>query len=415
MKFNDYNISDEIKRTLNKLDFKRPTDIQFKSIPSILKGEDVLAIAQTGTGKTAAFAIPIINKIFNITRSKRPDGIKCLIMVPTRELAKQIEQVFKSIGKYTNVRPFALIGGVEQDPQIDALNSGVDVLIATPGRMYDMIAQGHLHLSRVQTLILDEADQMLALGFYKDIQGIQNRLPGSRQTLFFSATINEEIKKLAYTLVKNAIRIQISPKDAVSKNVTHFVAPVEMDDKRYFLEHFIKEHPENKMIVFVRTKVRAERVLKAMERVGVACVNMHSGKEQEERNEAMRAFKSGDVSVLVATDISARGVDIPNVDYVINYDLPDVPENYVHRIGRTGRGVNKGEAFAFCAPEEMPFLIEIEKLLGKRITQIEFSKKEYSDVKTFSDERNLKDLIGDIEFELDQAGVKKRSKKKKKK
>jgi len=415
MKFNDYQISDEIKKTLDKLNFKRPTDIQFKSIPSIIKGEDVLAIAQTGTGKTAAFAIPIINKIFSITRSKRPDGIKCLVMVPTRELAKQIEQVFKSIGKYTNVRAFALIGGVDQDPQIEKLNSGVDVLIATPGRMYDMIAQGHLQLSRVQTLILDEADQMLALGFYKDIQGIQGRLPGSRQTLFFSATINDEIKKLAYTLVKNAIRIQISPKDPVSKNVTHFVAPVEMDDKRYFLEHFIKEHPENKTIVFVRTKVRAERVLKAMERVGVICVNMHSGKEQEERNEAMRAFKTGNVSVLIATDVSARGVDIPNVDYVINYDLPDVPENYVHRIGRTGRGVNKGEAFSFCAPEEMNFLIEIEKLLGKRITQIEFSKKEYKDVKTFSDERNLKDLISDVEFELDQSGVKKRRKTKKKK
>lgn len=415
MKFNDYPISDEIKRTLDKLNFKRPTDIQFKSIPSIIKGEDVLAIAQTGTGKTAAFAIPIINKIFSITRSKRPDGVKCLVMVPTRELATQIEQVFKSIGKYTNVRPFALTGGVEQDPQISALNSGVDVLIATPGRMYDMIAQGHLRLSRVQTLILDEADQMLALGFYKDIQGILGHIPEGRQTLFFSATINDEIKKLAYSLVRNAIRIQISPKDPVSKNVTHFVAQVEMDDKRYFLEQFVKEHPESKVIVFVRTKVRADRVLKAMERVGVTCVNMHSGKEQADRNESMRAFKSGDVKVLIATDVSARGVDIPNVDYVINYDLPDVAENYVHRIGRTGRGRNKGEAFAFCAPEEVAYLVEIEKLLGKRISQIEFSKQEYQDVKTFSDERNLKDLIGDIEFELDQAGVKKRGKKKKKK
>lgn len=413
MKFNDYQISDKIKQTLEKLNFKRPTDIQFKSIPSIIKGEDVLAIAQTGTGKTAAFAIPIINKIYSITRSKRPDGIKCLIMVPTRELAKQIEQVFKSIGKYTNVRTFALIGGVDQDPQIKKLNSGVDVLIATPGRMYDMIAQGHLQLSRVQTLILDEADQMLALGFYKDIQGIQGRLPKNRQTLFFSATINNEIKKLAYTLVKNAIRIQISPKDPVSKNVTHFVAPIEMDDKRYFLEHFIKEHPGNKIIVFVRTKVRAERVLKAMKRVEIDCVNIHSGKDQEDRNEAMRAFKTGDMSVLIATDVSARGVDIPNVDYVINYDLPDVPENYVHRIGRTGRGVNKGEAFSFCAPEEMVFLIEIEKLLGQKIIQIEFSKQEYKDVKTFSNERNLKDIISDIEFELDQSGLKKRKKKKK--
>lgn len=415
MKFQDYNIANEIKRTLSKLKFNRPTDIQFKSIPNILKGEDMMAIAQTGTGKTAAFAIPIINKIFSITKSKRPDGIKCLIMVPTRELATQIEQVFKSFGKYTNVTPFALTGGVDQEPQIQKLNSGVDVLIATPGRMFDLIAQGHLRLSRVQTLILDEADQMLALGFYKDIQGVLGHLPESRQTLFFSATINEEIKKLAYTLVRNAIRIQISPKDPVSKNVTHYVATVEMDDKRFFLEHFVKEHPEDKILVFVRTQVRAERVVKAMERVDIQCVSMHGGKDQSDRNEAMRAFKSGDVPILIATDVSARGVDIPNVNYVINYDLPDVAENYVHRIGRTGRGKNKGEAFSFCASEEVNYLVEIEKFLGKRINQIEFSKKEYDDVKTFSDARELKDLIGDIEFELDHAGLKKKKAKKKNK
>lgn len=415
MKFQDYNIADEIKRTLNKLNFKRPTDIQFKSIPSIIKGEDVLAIAQTGTGKTAAFAIPIINKIFSITKSKRPDGIKCLIMVPTRELATQIEQVFKSFGKYTNVTSFALTGGVDQEPQIQKLNSGVDVLIATPGRMFDLIAQGHLKLSRVQTLILDEADQMLALGFYKDIQGVLGHLPESRQTLFFSATINEEIKKLAYTLVRNAIRIQISPKDPVSKNVTHYVATVEMDDKRFFLEHFIKEHPEAKILVFVRTQVRAERVLKAMERVGITCVNMHGGKEQADRNESMRVFKTGEVPILIATDVSARGVDIPNVSYVINYDLPDVAENYVHRIGRTGRGKNKGEAFSFCAKEEVNYLVAVEQFLGKRINQIELTKREYEDVKTFSDARELKDLIGDIEFELDHAGIKKKKPKKKNK
>lgn len=415
MKFNDYPIADEIKRSLAKLDFKRPTDIQFKSIPSILRGEDVLAIAQTGTGKTAAFAIPIINKVYATTQKSRPDGIKCLVMVPTRELAVQIESVFKAIASNTNVRAFALTGGVDQDPQIDKLETGVDILITTPGRMFDMLAQDHLKLNRVQTLILDEADQMLALGFYKDIIGILGRLTESRQTLFFSATINAEIKKLAYSLVNNPIRIQLSPKDPVSKNVTHFVTSVEMDDKRYFLEHFIKEHPENKTLVFVRTQVRAERVLKAMERVGLSCLNMHGGKDQAERDHAMQEFKSGACKVLIATDISARGVDIPNVDYVINYDIPDVPENYVHRIGRTGRGRNKGEAFALCAPEEVNSLVEIEKFLGKRITQIEISKQQSEDLKTFSDDRGLKDVISDIEFELDQAGLKKYKKKKKKK
>lgn len=412
MKFSDYNIADEIKRTLEKLDFKRPTDIQYKSIPPIIKGEDLLAIAQTGTGKTAAFAIPIVNKIFSITKSSRPDGVKCLVMVPTRELAAQLEGVFKSIAKYTNVKTFAITGGVDQEPQIKKLNSGVDVLITTPGRMFDLIAQGHLRLNRVQTLILDEADQMLALGFYKDIQDVLGHLPKNRQTLFFSATINEEIKKLAYSLVRNAIRIQISPKDPVTKNVTHYVAQVEMDDKRYFLEHFIKEHAENKTLVFVRTQVRADRVLKAMERVGITAVNIHGGKDQKERNESMQLFKSGKVPILIATDLSARGVDIPNVDYVINYDLPDVAENYVHRIGRTGRGRQKGEAFSFCAEEETKYLVEIEKFIGKRISQIEFTKQEYADVKTFSDERGIKDLIGDIEFELDNAGLKKKKKKK---
>lgn len=201
MKFNDYPIADEIKKSLAKLDFKRPTDIQFKSIPSILRGEDVLAIAQTGTGKTAAFAIPIINKVFATTQRSRPDGIKCLVMVPTRELAVQIESVFKEIASNTNVRPYALTGGVDQEPQINKLETGVDILITTPGRMFDMLAQGYLKLNRVQTLILDEADQMLALGFYKDIIGIIGRLSESRQTLFFSATINAEIKKLAYSLV----------------------------------------------------------------------------------------------------------------------------------------------------------------------------------------------------------------------
>ncbi|HGY12399.1 MAG TPA: DEAD/DEAH box helicase, partial [Desulfobacterales bacterium] len=266
MKFDTYHISSTLKRNLSGLGFKRPTDIQYKAIPSIMKGEDVLAIAQTGTGKTAAFAIPIIDKIHRTKKSKQSWGIKCIIMVPTRELAAQIGSVFNGLSKHTRVKAFAVYGGVEQDPQIKKLSDGIDVLVATPGRMFDLISQGAINLKRVDTLVLDEADQMLDLGFIKDISAVKKKLFQKHQTLFFSATINKEIKKLAFSQVKSsAIRIQISPEDPVSKNVTHFVMSVEMDDKRFFLRRFINDNPKARIIVFVRTRVRAERVAKALE------------------------------------------------------------------------------------------------------------------------------------------------------
>ena len=227
MRFSNYAITDEVKKGVEGLGFNKPTDIQFKSIPSILKGEDVMGIAQTGTGKTAAFAIPIVHKVQTQSIKGRKDGVRCLVMVPTRELAQQIQGVFNKVAKYTTIKTFALTGGVDQDPQIKKLNKGVDILITTPGRMFDLISQGYLSLQRVNTLVLDEADRMLDLGFYKDIQDVLTRLPKNRQTLFFSATINSKIKKLAYSLVKNAIRIQISPKDPVSKNVRHFVSSID--------------------------------------------------------------------------------------------------------------------------------------------------------------------------------------------
>jgi len=353
MKFEDYHIAPEIKKSLEKLGFKRPTDIQFKAIPSILKGEDVLAIAQTGTGKTAAFAIPIIHLLNERKRnSRRPDGVKCIVMVPTHELALQITEVFNRLGHFTLVETLGLFGGVAQDPQIAKLNKGVDVVVATPGRLFDLVSQGHLKLERVEVLILDEADHMLDLGFIKDIRDLLRHLPRRRQTLFFSATLDEKIKKLAYSLINSgAIRIQISPKDPVAKNIDHFVAFVEMDDKRFFLERIINEHPESKILVFVRTKVRAERVFSALERMEIKSQTLHGDKEQKDRLSALNDFKSGKVKVLIATDISARGIDIANVDYVVNYDLPEQAENYVHRVGRTGRGTNKGNAVSFCSTE----------------------------------------------------------------
>lgn len=412
MKFEDYRIAPEIKRNLEELGFKRPTDIQFKSIPAILKGEDVLAIAQTGTGKTAAFAIPILHLLHDRKTSARPAGIKCVVMVPTRELALQITEVFEKIGRSTRVKTFCVFGGVEQGPQIARLEKGIDILVTTPGRMFDLVSQGHIQLEHVEILVLDEADHMLDLGFIKDIRDLIKFLPRKRQTLFFSATINEHIKDLAYSLVTRAIRIQVSPKDPVAKNINHSVAFVAMDDKRFFLERVIQENPDSKILVFVRTKVRAERVMKAMERVGIASETIHGDKEQSARLEVMSRFRTGAVKVLIATDVSARGIDIPDVDYVVNYDLPDVAENYVHRVGRTGRGTKKGLAVSFCSPEEKPVLAEIEAFLDKPVKVLEINKAEYAETLDLTNEVGDKWKATMKEIEEAEMWMKKKGKKK---
>lgn len=378
MKFSEYPISEGIKKSIDKQGFKKPTDIQFKAIPNILRGEDVLAIAQTGTGKTAAFAIPILHLLHVKKIIRKSAGIKCLVMAPTHELALQIQEVFKSLSKHTKVTTYCIHGGVEQEPQKEKLAEGVDVLIATPGRLFDLVSQGDVKLDGLEILVLDEADHMLDLGFIKDIRDLIRFLPARRQTLFFSATITEKIKKLAYSLVTNPIRIQVSPKDPVAKNITHAVAEVEMDDKRFFLGTLIQEDLNRKILVFVRTKVRAERLKKAMDRQGFETITIHGDKDQSEREKSMQAFRSGTCKVLIATDISARGIDIPNVDLVVNYDLPESSEQYVHRVGRTGRGKEKGNAIAFCSSEEKQLLEDIDSNLGKPISKIEISKKDYN-------------------------------------
>jgi len=416
MKFEQYRISPEIKRSLEELGFKRPTDIQFKAIPSILKGDDVMAIAQTGTGKTAAFAIPVLHLLQQkLTRlpKKNKGEVRCVVMVPTRELAIQIAEVFTVIAKYTKLNILGLFGGVDEGPQLKKLAQGVDVLIATPGRMFDLISRGFIDLSFTETLILDEADHMLDMGFIRDIRDVLKHMSRRHQTLFFSATIDKDIKDLAYSVVTNPIRIQISPEDPVSKNVQHAVAFVGMDDKRFFLERLVKEFPEGKILVFVRTKVRAERVQAAMARVEIPALVMHGGKEQENRLEAMEDFKTGKVKLLITTDVNARGIDIPNVDYVVNYDLPDVPENYVHRVGRTGRGVQKGQAVSFCSDEEKPVLEEIQEYLGKEITVMKIDKNDYRETISFSEDipnDNWQLLIDQHNAEMDK--VKKKKKKK---
>lgn len=412
MKFDAYPIAEGIKTSISKLGFKRPTDIQFRSIPPILRGEDVLAIAQTGTGKTAAYAIPVLHMLQDRKIRGRPDGVKCLVMVPTHELALQTENVFRELGKHTRVISFAIHGGVEQDPQIKQLDRGVDVLIATPGRMFDLVSQGALQLQRVEILVLDEADHMLDLGFIRDIRDLMRHLPRKRQTLFFSATIDEKIKKIAYSLVTNPIRIQISPRDPVAKNIEHAVAFIEMDHKRFFLENVINNHAEQKILVFVRTKIRAERVKKALERVQIQAESIHSDKAQEQRNLTMQQFRNGEVKVLIATDVSARGIDIPDVEVVVNYDLPESPEQYVHRVGRTGRGAHRGQAISFCSKEEREMLSTIEERLGNPIYRMEISKGLYRD--TIESSREQEETDWQSLLDQEEAFQKNRKKKKKK-
>ena len=368
MRFDKYDIHPRIKENLLANSFFRTTDIQYKTIPAILEGEDVLAVAQTGSGKTAAFAIPIIDRVLAEKERKSGSGIRCLVMVPTRELAQQIGRVFAMLSKNTGAVSYAVYGGVEQDQQINQLAGGVDILIATPGRMFDLISQRHIEVDSVRILVLDEADRMLDLGFIDDIESVKKRLKQRHQTLFFSATINPKIKKLAYSQIKaNALRIQVSPHEMIPKNLTHSVVKVGMDDKRHLLLQFVRANPTAKTIIFVRTQVRAERVAGWLAKNEIGSVSMHGGMNQDEREKNLEVFRGQEAGVLIATDVTARGIDLPGITHVVNYDLPDNPENYVHRIGRTARGFAKGLAVSFCSPEETEKLEQIEQLIETKI------------------------------------------------
>ena len=398
MKFKDYPISQSIKAQLEVMGFNRPTDIQFRAIKHILKGEDVMAVAQTGTGKTAAFVIPMLNHFLVKPRGKYA-GIRGLILVPTRELANQISKVVAEIAFQTHLRVLGLYGGVEQENQIKTLNEGVDVLVTTPGRMFDLISQGFVDVSKLEIFVLDEADLMLDLGFNKDIQDLIRKIPKNRQTLFFTATISKKIKSLAYDVVRDAIRIHVSPQNPVSKNVDHAVASIEMDDKRFFLENILKEYPEKKFIVFARTKVRVERIVAAMARVTVNSEALHGGIEQNDRFAILDRFRSGDNNVLITTDVACRGIDIPDMDYVVNYDLPDNPENYVHRCGRTGRGNKRGQALSFCSKDENLLLDAIESYTGEEVQRFNITADDYKEILSDTElsDYNWKKLIAENE------------------
>lgn len=404
MRFADYFIADIIKENLEGAGYRRPTDIQFKAIPSILKGEDVLAIAQTGTGKTAAFVIPVMHLLLTRTRRKtKGRSPRCLVMVPTHELAVQVAGIFQTLGRGTAINVLALHGGVGQDAQINTLEAGIDILVTTPGRMFDLHAQGKLDLGFVEILILDEADHMLDLGFIRDIRSLVRLLPKKKQTLFFSATINDSIKQVAYSLVHKPIRIQLSPKDPVSKNVEHCLFYSPPEEKRFYLEKLIRQHSQEKILVFVRTRVRAERVARAMERVEIPTLMMHGGLDQKERTDALRRFREGEIRVMIATDVSGRGIDIPGIGLVVNYDLPEQPEYYVHRVGRTGRGDQKGLAISFCSEEEREVLTRIESWLGHPVAVLRMSDEERDSIRSESGafSEDIQSLLREIE-EIEQ-------------
>ncbi|MEZ5071944.1 MAG: DEAD/DEAH box helicase [Bacteroidales bacterium] len=338
MKFESYHIHEGIKTALGKAGYRRPTDIQFKSIPPILKGEDVLAIAQTGTGKTAAYAIPVLHLLQEGKIKGRPDGVKCLVMVPTHELATQTAGVFRDLGKHTRVTTLAIHGGVDQEPQIQGLAKGVDVLVATPGRMFDLVHQGALSLDRIEVLVLDEADHMLDLGFIKDIRDLVKRLPQERQTLFFSATIDEQIKKIAYSLVREAIRIQIAPKDPVARNIDHGVAFVEMDHKRFFLEQLVRSGPRKRSWFSRTCKGGAVK----MPWSGWASVRKPcTGTRPRPSATASDRFRK-ELKLLIATDLSARRSRHPRRGTGGELRSARNPDNYIHRVGRGLDGRKRG-------------------------------------------------------------------------
>lgn len=411
MKFEEYPLSPQIKANIARAGWRRPTDIQYKAIPPILRGEDVLAVAQTGTGKTAAFAIPVLQVLQNFKENqRRRDGIQVLTLVPTRELALQITKVYKKLAEGTGISVYGLFGGVEYEPQLKKLSRGVDLLVSTPGRMFDLRHQKELRLERVTILVIDEADQMLGLGFLKDIRDVVKMLPRRRQTLFFSATIDERIKRLAYSLTRKPVRIQISPKDPVSRNIDHSVLFVEMDDKRFFLERILKENAGGKFLVFVRTRVRAERVSKAMERIGRPGLILHGELDQAQRLATLEEFRRREENLLIATDVSARGIDVSGVTHVVNYDLPTEPDQYVHRIGRTGRGKERGVAFSFCAPREKELLAAIQAYTGYELQVLDLDRSAYRETLRLAEEDslNLDDLMKRAE-----AATKRNRKKKK--
>ncbi len=370
MTFESLRLAAPILRAIGDEGYTCPTPIQAQAIPHVLDGGDVLGCAQTGTGKTAAFAMPILHRLANDPIYKinpNKSRLRCLVLCPTRELAAQITESFNTYGKYLKLRHVAVYGGVGQNPQVRALKRGIDILIATPGRLMDLMQQGFVDLRSIETLILDEADQMLDMGFLPDIRRIAGQLPPRRQTLLFSATMPPEIRTLANTLLRDPASVEVTPVASTVETIKQRVYHVPNKAKQDLLTHLLCNHGHERTLVFTRTKHGADRVVKHLVRAGVKAEAIHGNKSQNARSRALESFKGKKPPVLVATDIASRGIDVDNVTHVINFDMPTLPEAYVHRIGRTARAGASGEAISFCCPEERKFLRAIERLTRLRI------------------------------------------------
>ena len=371
MLFEDLSLSKSIQKAVFEIGYLEPTPIQQQAIPLVLQGRDLIGCAQTGTGKTAAFAIPIIHQLHRIVgSSKKTKQIRCLVVTPTRELAVQIGQNFDQYAKYTNLTQLTIFGGVSQVSQVDVLRKGVDILIATPGRLLDLNNQGYIDLDNLHVLVLDEADQMLDMGFVNDVKKIVKLTPNNRQTLLFSATMPIAIRELAEMFLKNPETVSVSPVSSTAENVEQRVYFVDKTEKRNLLYHLIKNDNLSDVLVFSRTKHGADNVVKALRKNGIAAEAIHGDKSQNARQRVLDAFKNKEVGVLVATDIAARGIDIDQLPFVINFDLPNIPETYVHRIGRTGRAGNGGIAISFCSNDEHGYWKDIQKLIKVDVTTV---------------------------------------------
>lgn len=372
MTFKDLNITESILRAIEEKGYTVPTPIQEKAIPAALSGRDVLGCAQTGTGKTASFAIPIIQRILQNRDSNKNKGIQALILTPTRELALQISECIQDYAKNTRIRHGVIFGGVNQHPQIEVLRKGIDILVATPGRLLDLMNQGFIRLSTVQYFVLDEADRMLDMGFIHDIKRLLPKLPKEKQTLFFSATMPDTLVSLMNSLLKNPVKISVTPKSSTVSAIEQTVYFVEKKEKSQLLISILQEAKGQSVLVFSRTKHNADKIVKVLSKAGIGSQAIHGNKSQSARQSALNNFKSGKTRVMIATDIASRGIDINELPMVINYDLPEVPETYVHRIGRTGRAGNTGTALSFCSQEERKLVNDIQKLTGKRLTKADY-------------------------------------------
>jgi ATP-dependent RNA helicase RhlE len=367
MKFEDFNLHTSLIKSIKELKYTSPTSIQEKAIPIILKKNDVLGSAQTGTGKTAAFALPILHHLINERNNKDQKIIRTLVITPTRELAIQIAENFTSYSKYNNITNTVIFGGVKQGIQTDALRSGVDILVATPGRLLDLMGQGYISLKNIGYFVLDEADRMLDMGFINDIKKVLDKLPKERQSLFFSATMPKNIIDFSNKILQNPQKVIAHKTSTTADTINQFIYFTNKSDKKELLLHILKNKNINQILIFSRTKHGADRIVRNLRKKNIDAAAIHGDKSQNQRQKILNDFKINKLKALVATDIAARGIDIERLNYVLNYDIPNEAETYVHRIGRCGRAGNKGIAISICEPEENTYVKDIEKLINKKI------------------------------------------------